>query len=323
MNIGTLIIVLTIVLIGGVGVFALIRFGLRGSTNSGGDVQLRLEEFAGRTEISGPLSLEEIEMSQPFSKRVLRPILVRLAQSFSRLSPSKSREATELRLDLAGRPNNWGPTEFFGIRIFVALVLGVLLFLVTLLVFGTGDILTGSMIGLLFAGVGGLIGFMMPVFWLGSKTRRRQTEILKSLPDSLDLLTIAVEAGMGFDGAMQKLADKWDNELSKGFGRTVQEMRLGVVRREALKNMERTMGVPDVTTFVAAIIQAEQLGVSIAKILRVQSEQMRIKRRQRAQEMANKAPIKMLFPMVFLIFPALFIILLGPAVLILMETNFG
>lgn len=145
----------------------------------------------------------------------------------------------------------------------------------------------------------------------------------KALPDALDLLTIIVEAGMGFDGAMQKVAEKWDNEISKGFAKVVQEMRLGVSRREALRNMDLSMGVPDVTTFVAAIIQAEQLGVSIAKILRVQSEQMRIKRRQRAEAEANKAPIKMLFPMVFLIFPALFIILLGPAALVLMETRFS
>jgi len=167
------------------------------------------------------------------------------------------------------------------------------------------------------------LGFFLPILWLRSKTRARQTEIIKSLPDALDLLTITVEAGMGFDGALQKVAEKWDNELAKGFSKVVQEMRLGIPRREALRNMDRTMGVPDVTTFVAAIIQAETLGVSIAKILRIQSEQMRVRRRQRAEEQANKAPIKMLFPMVFLIFPALFIILLGPAVLIIMETNFG
>jgi tight adherence protein C len=161
---------------------------------------------------------------------------------------------------------------------------------------------------------------MMPVLWLRSRIRQRQSEIIKSLPDALDLLTITVEAGMGFDGAIQKVAEKWDNHLSRGFAKVVQEMRLGVIRREALKNMERSMDVPDVTTFIAAIIQADQLGVSIAKILRIQSEQMRIKRRQRAEELANKAPIKMLFPMVFLIFPALFIILLGPAALIIMET---
>jgi tight adherence protein C len=155
---------------------------------------------------------------------------------------------------------------------------------------------------------------------LGSKIRKRKKEIIKSLPDAMDLLTIAVEAGMGFDGAMQKVAEKWNNELSRGFSKVVQEMRLGVIRREALRNMSNNMDVPDVTSFVAAIIQADQLGVSIAKILRVQSEQMRIKRRQRAEEQANKAPIKMLFPMVFLIFPALFVVLLGPAVIILMET---
>jgi tight adherence protein C len=116
------------------------------------------------------------------------------------------------------------------------------------------------------------------------------------------------------------VAEKWDNELSKSFSKVVQEMRLGVLRREALRNMSNNMDVPDITSFVAAIIQADQLGVSIAKILRIQSEQMRTKRRQRAEEQANKAPIKMLFPMVFLIFPALFVVLLGPAVLIIMET---
>jgi tight adherence protein C len=164
------------------------------------------------------------------------------------------------------------------------------------------------------------LGFFMPILWLRSKIRKRQDDIVKSLPDALDLLTITVEAGMGFDQAIQKVAEKWDNQLSKGFSKVSQEMRLGILRRNALKNMEASMGVPDVTTFVAAIIQAEQLGVSIAKILRIQSEQMRIKRRQRAEAIAQKAPIKMLFPMVFLIFPALFIILLGPAVLIILET---
>jgi tight adherence protein C len=198
----------------------------------------------------------------------------------------------------------------------MALILGVLLFLATMLSQGFAIALAVGLIAALF-------GFVIPIFWLRSKIRKRQSEIIKTLPDALDLLTIIVEAGMGFDGAMQKVAEKWENEMSKGFSKVVQEMRLGVSRREALKNMEAQMGVPDVTTFVAAIVQAEQLGVSIAKILRVQSEQMRIKRRQRAEAAANKAPIKMLFPMVFLIFPALFIVLLGPAALIIMETNFG
>lgn len=314
MDLGVIIILGTVVLIIVVSVVAFV--GFRGSAASGGnDVQLRLEEYGGRQEIETPLTLEELELSRPFSERVIKPMLLTLAKGFSRLSPSKSKEAAELNLEMAGKPNNWGATEFFGIRIFVALVLAVLFFLVTLL---TSSITMAAVV----SPVGFLIGFILPILWLRSKIRSRQTEIIRALPDALDLLTIAVEAGMGFDGAMQKLADKWDNELSKGFSKVVQEMRLGIPRREALRNMDKTMGVPDITTFVAAIIQAEILGVSIAKILRVQSDQMRVKRRQRAQEMANKAPIKMLFPMVFLIFPALFIVLLGPAALILYRTFF-
>jgi tight adherence protein C len=312
----TAIIIGVVVLIAIVGAVFLIRFGLKGAAGGGGggDVQLRLEEYAGRS--AAPLTLEEIELSQPFSQRILRPILLKLAQAFSKLSPSKTKAEVELKLEMAGRPNNWGATEFAGIRIFAALALGALVFLVAW-------VAKGIAIGMPVGGIGAAIGYFLPILWLRSKTQKRQGEIIKSLPDALDLLTITVEAGMGFDGAIQKVAEKWNNELSKGFSKVVQEMRLGIARREALRNMERNMGVPDVTTFVAAIIQAETLGVSIAKILRIQSEQMRIKRRQRAEEKANQAPIKMIFPMVFLIFPSLFIILLGPAGLIIMETNFG
>jgi tight adherence protein C len=276
-----------------------------------GDVQSRLEEYASRSDT--PLTLEEIELSLPFSQRIVRPMLINLSKGFSKLSPSKSRAAAEQQLEMAGKPYNWGPTEFMGFRGLIAIVFAILAFLLAALS-------RGVTIGLLSAAIAGALGFFLPLLWLRSKIRNRQSEIVKTLPDALDLLTITVEAGMGFDGAIQKVSEKWDNELSKGFAKVTQEMRLGVPRRDALKNMDRNMGVSDVTTFVAAIIQAEQLGVSIAKILRVQSEQMRVKRRQRAEEMANKAPIKMLFPMVFLIFPALFIILLGPAALQVMET---
>jgi tight adherence protein C len=299
-----------VLIVGLIGMYFLIRRGLNMSGNKG-DIQNRLEEYASRS--GSPLSLEEIELSQPFSQRVIRPMLIKLSEGFSKLSPQKSRAAAIQQLELAGRPYNWGPTEFFGLRVFMALLLGVLLFLIVSMV-------NSIAMGLGAAALFGAIGFFLPLLWLRSKISNRQTEIIKSLPDALDLLTITVEAGMGFDAAIQKVAEKWNNELSKGFTKVVQEMRLGIPRREALKNMDTSMGVPDVTTFVAAIIQAEQLGVSIAKILRIQSEQMRNKRRQRAEEMANKAPIKMLFPMVFLIFPALFIILLGPAALIIMET---
>jgi tight adherence protein C len=308
--------ILIIIVVGLVLTGALVILGLRASSSAaaggGGDIQVRLEEFAGRTT---PLTLEEIELSQPFSQRVIRPNLIRLGNALGRLSPSKSRAAAELQLERAGRPYGWGATEFFGMRVFVAVVFAVLAFLITAISPSAGTL------GKIIAPVlGGLIGFLLPILWLRSKINRRKKEIIKGLPDAMDLLTIAVEAGMGFEGALQKVAEKWENELSRAFGKVIQEMRLGVIRREALRNMSNSMDVPDVTSFVAAIIQADQLGVSIAKILRIQSEQMRVKRRQRAEEQANKAPIKMLFPMVFLIFPALFVVLLGPAVIILMET---
>jgi tight adherence protein C len=129
-----------------------------------------------------------------------------------------------------------------------------------------------------------------------------------------------VEAGLGFDQAMAKINEKWDNELSLAFGRVIQEIRLGKTRREALRDMSNRLDIADLTSFVAAIIQADQLGVSIGKVLRIQSEQMRMKRRQRAEKKAHEAPILMLIPMAFLIFPSIYIVLLGPAALLLINS---
>jgi tight adherence protein C len=140
------------------------------------------------------------------------------------------------------------------------------------------------------------------------------------MPDALDLLTICVEAGLGFDGAMSRVFEKWDNELSRAFGRVLREIQLGKLRREALRDMADRIGLAEMTSFVAAIIQSEQLGVSMARVLRIQSEQMRVKRRQIAEEKAQQAPIKMTFPMVLLIFPSILIVLLGPAALLLMQS---
>ena len=170
---------------------------------------------------------------------------------------------------------------------------------------------------LLFA----VLGYMLPALWLGNKISTRKNSVIKSLPDALDLLTICVEAGLGFDQAMQKVAEKWEDELSRSFARVLHEVRLGKIRREALRDMAERLDVSDVTSFIAAVIQAEQLGVSIAKVLRIQSDQMRVRRRQRAEEKAHQAPVKMLFPMVFLIFPAIWVVLLGPAILQVMATN--
>lgn len=158
-----------------------------------------------------------------------------------------------------------------------------------------------------------VVGFFMPQLLLQSRINSRQDEIRKAMPDALDLLTICVQAGLGFDAAMNKVAEKWDDELADEFDKVLREIRLGKVRREALRNMSDRIGISEMTSFVAAIIQSEQLGVSMAKVLRIQSDQMRTRRRQIAEEKAQQAPVKMLFPMALLIFPSLLIILLGPA----------
>jgi tight adherence protein C len=167
------------------------------------------------------------------------------------------------------------------------------------------------------------LGLYLPVLWLGSRIRNRQQEVTRAMPDVLDLLTICVEAGLGFDAAMAHVSEKWDNELCRAFGRVLQEIQLGMLRREAMRNMADSIDVPDLNTFVAAVIQAEQLGVSISKVLKIQSDQMRVRRRQRAEEKARQAPLKIMIPTALLIFPSLYVVLLGPAVLTLMGSALG
>src|SRR5512143_3678312 len=158
-----------------------------------------------------------------------------------------------------------------------------------------------------------ILGFFFPQLWLQSVINRRQQNVRRAMPDALDLLTICVEAGLGFDAAMSKVAEKWEHDLSMAFMRTIREIQLGKTRRDALRDMADRLGIPEMTSFVAAVIQSEILGVSLAKVLRIQSDQMRIKRRQRAEEEAHKAPIKMILPMGLLTFPSIMLILLTPA----------
>ncbi len=269
-------------------------------------LQARLAEYSAREQAA---SLEEIELSLPFSERIVAPMVRGLAEFVMRFTPERTLESTRHRLDLAGNPQNWSAAEFYSLRALAAVVLAGLIFIlltVTQAEFGTRILMTA-----VFAG----LGFFLPSLWLTGKIRSRQANIIKSLPDALDLLTVCVNAGLGFDLAIKKVAEKWDNELSRSFARLLQEIQLGRLRRDAMRDMANRMEVPDVTSFVAAIVQAETLGVSIAKILRIQSDQMRLRRRQRAEEKAHQASIKMLIPMVFLIFPSLWVVLLGPAVL--------
>jgi tight adherence protein C len=173
----------------------------------------------------------------------------------------------------------------------------------------------GQMFSILGPVVGGVLGYLVPQSMVSRKIRARQKDILLSLPNALDLLTISVEAGLGFDAAMARVTEKYHNTLAMEFTRVLNEVRLGRPRMEALDDMGKRNKVDDLNNFVQAIIQSEQLGVGIANVLRIQSEEMRRRRRQRAEEQGQKAPLKMLFPMVGCIFPTLFIVLLGPAVI--------
>jgi tight adherence protein C len=172
-----------------------------------------------------------------------------------------------------------------------------------------------STIVLLFIIVGvGVGAYMLPDLWVRGKISQRKDQVQRALPDAIDLLTISVEAGLGFDLALARVVQKSDNALTREFGRVIQEMRIGIARRDALRAMVERTGVEDLSAFISAIIQAEQLGASIANVLRIQSVEMRVRRRQHAETLAHQAPIKMLFPMAFLIFPPIFIVVLGPAI---------
>jgi len=173
---------------------------------------------------------------------------------------------------------------------------------------------------LLLTAAFGVLGFYVPVLWLNLLMSQRRQAILRALPDGLDMLNVCVGAGLGFDAALGRVGERWQSPLADEFNRVVAEIRLGKVRRQALNDLAARTDLPEVESFVAAIVQADQLGVSIAKVLRTQAEQMRIVRRQRAEEIARQATIKMLFPLVFLIFPALLAVLLGPAVPQLLQT---
>ena len=172
-------------------------------------------------------------------------------------------------------------------------------------------------VNLVMVAVGVLLGYTVPEFWLGGRVKKRQKAILMMIPDTLDLLTISVRAGLGFDAALGKVVEKLKGPLSDEFRRALAEVRVGKARRDALRDIVPRTEVVPLTNFIGAIIQAEQLGVSVSKVLQVQSEQLRIERRQRAEEQAAKAPIKMLFPLVGCIFPSLFIVILGPAIILI------
>jgi len=270
-------------------------------------VQARLEQL-----VVQPKSLEEFELQQPFAERVLRPLVKRLSRVGSRGDSGGMIARTDAKLEKAGYPGGLRGADWMGVKILSTIVFAILFFFLGLVI---GKVALGFIAALL----GAAVGFIGPEFWLGSRIRKRSMDMILQLPDALDLLTISVEAGLGFDAALAKVVEKMEGALVNEFRQALAEIRMGRTRREALRDIVDRADAQPVSNFIGAIVQAEQLGVPIAKVLQIQSQQLRIERRQRAEEAAAKAPVKMLFPMVGCIFPTIFIVILGPAVIAVMS----
>jgi tight adherence protein C len=266
-------------------------------------VQARLQQIAVR-----PRSLEELELRQPLADRTLKPIIRGLSSLMTRFYPANTMKSLTLKLKRAGMETT--SAEFFlGIKAFAAIV-GVIAGAAIL------NLMSSDGTQTVFGAIGGIVvGFMAPDFYLGNRAGGRGKQILDTLPDALDLLTISVEAGLGFDAAIVKVTEKLKGALSDEFKRAASEQRVGKSRQEALRGILDRVEQKELANFVSAIIQADQLGVSMSKVLRIQSEQMRMERRQRAEEKAAKAPILIMLPTIGCIFPSLFIVILAPAAL--------
>lgn len=271
-------------------------------------VQARLQQIATR-----PKSLEELELQRPLSERTLKPIINKLSGLVGRFLPKNTVRGVTLKLKRAGMEQT--STEFIlGVKGFAAVVGAILLSLLA-------NVITLDNTWTIIGGVAGLVlGFMAPDYYLSSKAGKRNNLILDALPDALDLLTISVEAGLGFDAALVKVTEKMKGPLSDEFKRAAGEQRVGKSRQEALRGITERVEVKEFQNFIGAIIQADQLGVSMSKVLRIQSEQMRQARRQRAEEKAARAPILIMLPTVGCIFPSLFIVILAPAALTAMAS---
>ena len=255
----------------------------------------------------GKMELPSGAPSETLNERLVAPIGEVLAKWALKLNPRSSTENVSRRLMAAGLGLKLSPTSFLALKATFALI-GV--FVGSLL--GASRGFAGLVLG---AGILGAIGFLGPDYALTLKARSRKEKVRAELPDALDLLAVSVEAGLGFDAALAKLNEHMDGPLAQEFGLTLSEMRIGESRSEALKRMSDRVDAPELSAFTRAIIQADQLGTTLGRILRVQATDARLRRQAAAEERAMKAPIKMLFPTVLFIFPAMFLVILGPAIL--------
>ena len=273
------------------------------------EVDLTMAARLNRFNVRPATSLTDLELQIPRRERLLGPARRRIAKTVRQFTPVGAIDKIQTRLMQAGNPGNMTVQDFLGMKGVMALGLAAITFLMDVFLLKPGFF---KFIVSIAIGFG--LGYFLPDLWLRQATKKRQAEILKFLPDAIDILAISVEAGQGFDGALSTLSARKTNALTYEFDRFRLEIQAGKGRREAFRDLAMRADVEDLSNFVAAMIQADQLGIGITQVLRSQSEELRIKRRQRAEEKARQAPIKMLFPLIFLMFPALFIVILGPAV---------
>ncbi|MFL6043368.1 MAG: type II secretion system F family protein [Gaiellales bacterium] len=263
----------------------------------------------------GTRSQREIETRRSVNDRILGPTAARLAGVTMKLAPKTNLENVSQKLLQAGMARSVTPQAYLAMKAGTAggaILLGLMI-----------SITGGGTFGLVIALVGAAIGFIAPEFVINSRVRGRKDEMKTDLPNVLDLLSVCVEAGLGFDQALVKLNERMEGPLVDEFALVLHEMRIGQSRSAALKNLAERVDSPDVGQFARAIIQADQLGISLSRILKVQSQDMRVRRQLAAEEKAMKAPVKMLFPTVIFIFPSMFVVALGPAMLNLMKTFSG
>lgn len=247
------------------------------------------------------------ELDRPFRDRVLKPGAGRLVAIGHRLTPAGRVEKLRQRLEAAGSPKGWDVERILAVKVLSAVV-GFLLGMVVYLVLGASPVVSlGATVALV------MLGFFAADLAIYQVGYNRRDRVRKDLPDALDLLTITVEAGLAFDAALTQVARNTEGPLAEEFTRVLQEMQIGMSRSEALSSMSERITIPELKSFVSALVQADALGIPIADVLRIQAREMRTKRSQRAEEQAMKVPVKILFPLIFCIMPALFVVIMGPA----------
>jgi tight adherence protein C len=252
-------------------------------------------------------SVLKTEIERPFAERVIAPLGERMVGLGRRLARADTARKIQYRLNIAGNPPAWDVNRILGLK---ALGLGVFTGASLLYSLGTNWSFLKMVVVVALAGA---VGYVMPNVLLYNAGQKREKLMRNALPDAMDLLTISVEAGLGFDAAVSRVAKNGEGPLNQEFARLLQEMQLGVGRVDAMRSMAERTSLPDLKSFCGAMIQADSLGIPIARVLRIQSQEMRVKRRQRAEEKAQQVPVRIMIPLVLFILPCLFIVILGPA----------